>query len=145
MNTKFVVSTQGLELYGDDEHSYHKYKLGNEYLVGARTVASAIAAVMLYLVGSNNDYWVEYPLDAVTKEEWESELPDDDHQAEIARVQLIALDYYWGTKQGEGMSCKNCGGTMHGDGYTSPVVCEYAEVDTLEPDAGPVYCTFEEQ
>ncbi len=41
------------------------------------------------------------------------------------------------------MSCKNCGGTMHGDGYTSPVVCEYAEVDTLEPDAGPVYCTLE--
>jgi hypothetical protein len=94
MNTEFVVTTQGLERYHDEDglYPYHKYKFGNDYLVGARTVASAIAAVMLHLVGSNNEYWVEYPLDTVTKEEWESELPDDDHQAEIARMQLIALD-----------------------------------------------------
>ena len=41
------------------------------------------------------------------------------------------------------MSCKNCGGDMIGDGYTVVLHCEYAEVDTLEPDAGPVYCTLE--
>ena len=93
MNTEFVVSTQGLERYGDDEHSYHKYKLGNDYLVGARTVASAIAAVMLHVGTGNNEYWVEYPLDAVTKEEWESELPSNDPEyAEFKHTRLMTLD-----------------------------------------------------
>jgi len=46
------------------------------------------------------------------------------------------------------MSCESCGGTMHGDGYTAVLHCEYADevkLDYLEPDAGPVYCTYEEQ
>jgi len=41
------------------------------------------------------------------------------------------------------MSCKNCGGDMIGDGYTVVLHCEYSEVDYLESDAGPVYCTLE--
>lgn len=40
------------------------------------------------------------------------------------------------------MSCKTCGGTMVGDGYTSVCHCENLDVLSmgLEPDAGPVYC-----
>tara|TARA_B110000902_G_scaffold131404_1_gene152681 strand:- start:253 stop:534 length:282 start_codon:yes stop_codon:yes gene_type:complete len=92
MNTEFVVSTQGLERYADGEHAYHKYKLGNEYLVEARTVASAIAAVMLHVGTGNNEYWVEYPLDAVTLGEWESELPSNDPTyGEFKLTRLITL------------------------------------------------------
>ena len=43
------------------------------------------------------------------------------------------------------MTCKKCGGTMIGDGYTSVLHCEFTEEDTydsLEPDACPVYCDF---
>ena len=50
--------------------------------------------------------------------------------------------------QDSSMSCKNCGGEMHGDGYTSVRICEYAEepVDVAyEPDAGPIYCNLEEE
>ena len=39
------------------------------------------------------------------------------------------------------MRCKNCGGSMIGDGYTEPLRCEFAEVEEgTEPDANPVYC-----
>ena len=41
--------------------------------------------------------------------------------------------------------CNVCGGTMVGDGYTSPLVCEY--VDDYEPreaDSNPLYCTLED-
>lgn len=41
--------------------------------------------------------------------------------------------------------CEVCGGTMSGDGYTSPLVCEY--VDDYEPreaDSNPLYCTLED-
>jgi len=42
-------------------------------------------------------------------------------------------------------SCKNCGGDMIGDGYTSVIHCEYAdEEDYLysAPDSGPFYCGY---
>ena len=45
------------------------------------------------------------------------------------------------------MSCIKCGGEMHGDGYTSVEHCEYAEESGYEfeaPDAGPFYCSFNE-
>lgn len=43
------------------------------------------------------------------------------------------------------MVCKNCGGTMVGDGYTMVLHCEFAFIDhsLYEPDAEPVYCTKE--
>tara|TARA_Y100001936_G_C15984123_1_gene618496 strand:- start:268 stop:432 length:165 start_codon:yes stop_codon:yes gene_type:complete len=45
------------------------------------------------------------------------------------------------------MCCKKCGGTLYGDGYSSVIACEYADetkVDEAEPDAGPIYCDYEE-
>ena len=40
-------------------------------------------------------------------------------------------------------SCPKCGGTIIGDGYTSPEHCEFAEVDPwVEADAPAVLCTF---
>lgn len=43
-------------------------------------------------------------------------------------------------------TCKNCGGTLIGDGYRTVVHCEYAEIDfDLAPDEGPVYCEGEEE
>lgn len=41
-------------------------------------------------------------------------------------------------------SCEACGGLMIGDGYTSVEHCEFSEPEYMEPDAGPVYCTFED-
>lgn len=41
------------------------------------------------------------------------------------------------------MQCKNCGGSMIGDGYTVVLHCENAEESEYEfnaPDEGPVYC-----
>lgn len=46
------------------------------------------------------------------------------------------------------MSCPNCGGDVHGDGYTSVMHCEYADESEYEyaaPDEGPFYCDFEEE
>ncbi len=42
--------------------------------------------------------------------------------------------------------CRVCGGTLEGDGYTLPRVCENAEADTgdREPDAPVLYCTPED-
>ena len=45
------------------------------------------------------------------------------------------------------MSCPWCGGSMIGDGYTSVIHCEFANTDDYwdcEPDAGPVWCSWEE-
>jgi len=39
--------------------------------------------------------------------------------------------------------CKNCGGTMIGDGYTTILHCEFADEELYrdkEPDTSPVYC-----
>lgn len=37
--------------------------------------------------------------------------------------------------------CKNCGGTMVGDGYKMVRHCEFVDVPfDVEPDAGPIYC-----
>lgn len=37
--------------------------------------------------------------------------------------------------------CRNCGGTMVGDGYTIVLHCEYADCpEDIEPDGKPVYC-----
>lgn len=37
--------------------------------------------------------------------------------------------------------CRDCGGTMTGDGYTLPLVCEnHQGADDREPDAAPLYC-----
>lgn len=43
--------------------------------------------------------------------------------------------------------CVKCGGDLIGDGYTSALRCEFADMDDweeLEADASPVYCDFEE-
>lgn len=43
--------------------------------------------------------------------------------------------------------CIKCGGEMIGDGYTAVAHCENAEEEDYEyhePDAGPIYCHFEE-
>ena len=43
------------------------------------------------------------------------------------------------------MSCPVCGGTMIGDGYTTPIHCENVDLDPwIEPDFGPIYCTEEQ-
>lgn len=40
--------------------------------------------------------------------------------------------------------CKNCGGTMVGDGYKMVRHCEFVDVPfDVEPDAGPIYCENE--
>ena len=91
--SKYVIGTQGLEQYGEGEHAYYKYKLGNEYLVEARTAASAIVAAMLHVGSTNNEYWVEHFLNATELDEWESELPSNDPAyAQYLTAQLIALD-----------------------------------------------------
>ena len=42
------------------------------------------------------------------------------------------------------MSCPVCGGTMIGDGYTTPIHCENVDLDPwIEPDFGPIYCVEE--
>ncbi len=42
------------------------------------------------------------------------------------------------------MSCPVCGGTMIGDGYTTPIHCENIDIDPwIEPDFGPIYCIEE--
>ena len=42
------------------------------------------------------------------------------------------------------MSCPVCGGTMIGDGYTTPIHCENVDLDPwIEPDFGPIYCIEE--
>ena len=41
-------------------------------------------------------------------------------------------------------ACPHCGGGLQGDGFREVVACEFADTDGLEPDAGPVYCTPEE-
>lgn len=43
------------------------------------------------------------------------------------------------------MCCKDCGGTMVGDGVTQVLQCEFADQDKMdeacyEPDAGPIFC-----
>ncbi len=43
------------------------------------------------------------------------------------------------------MSCKNCGGSMIGDGVNSVMHCEYAgdnvDISYMAPDEGPVHCS----
>ena len=42
------------------------------------------------------------------------------------------------------MNCPICGGTMIGDGYTTPIHCENVDLDPwIEPDFGPIYCWIE--
>ena len=42
------------------------------------------------------------------------------------------------------MNCPVCGGTMIGDGYTTPIHCENVDIDPwIEPDFGPIYCVEE--
>ena len=47
------------------------------------------------------------------------------------------------------MICEVCGGTMVGEGYVTLLHCENVELDmdvlSLEPDAGPIYCTMNEE
>ena len=43
------------------------------------------------------------------------------------------------------MSCIKCGGDIVGDGYSTPMRCEYAEDKENTPDADITYCDFEEQ
>ena len=45
------------------------------------------------------------------------------------------------------MTCPRCGGDMIGDGYTLVMHCENADEEAYfdhEPDASPVYCSFQE-
>jgi hypothetical protein len=46
------------------------------------------------------------------------------------------------------MKCINCNGDMHGDGYTSVIICENYDGTFASwfaaPDEGPFYCDFEE-
>lgn len=45
------------------------------------------------------------------------------------------------------MRCRNCGGTMVGDGYTTVYHCEFVDTSGmyLEPDAGPIYCEVSDE
>lgn len=45
-------------------------------------------------------------------------------------------------------SCPRCGGALIGDGYSSVIHCEFADDDQLnsvEPDANPIYCNYEDE
>jgi hypothetical protein len=42
--------------------------------------------------------------------------------------------------RGKKMNCKNCGGSMIGDGYNSRIECENYEGEDCAPDASPAYC-----
>ena len=63
--------------------------------------------------------------------------------AEEKAMDLAALKHYGESlRYSHASSCTNCGGNMFGDGYTSVEVCEFAfDTGSLEPDAGPIYCT----
>ncbi len=40
------------------------------------------------------------------------------------------------------LSCPNCGGKLIGDGYHTPVTCEFADLDLERPvDSEPLLCT----
>lgn len=43
--------------------------------------------------------------------------------------------------------CRDCGEHMEGDGITSVLHCPNTEedYDSLEPDANPVYCGFDDK
>ena len=45
------------------------------------------------------------------------------------------------------MTCKVCGGTMHGNGVTMIIHCENTDAGMwdIAPDAGPVYCDGEDK
>ncbi len=44
------------------------------------------------------------------------------------------------------MKCKNCGGTMIGDGYTTALHCEFVDLpDSYEADGAPLYCDLDEK
>ena len=38
------------------------------------------------------------------------------------------------------MVCRNCGGTMEGDGVTLVLHCEHIDAPSVAPDEGPIYC-----
>lgn len=40
-------------------------------------------------------------------------------------------------------TCPNCGGTILGDGYTTPLHCENVDItlSSNEPDCKSIYCT----
>lgn len=39
------------------------------------------------------------------------------------------------------MTCENCGGSMIGDGITTPLHCEFVDEPHHAPDSSPAYCT----
>lgn len=40
-------------------------------------------------------------------------------------------------------SCPKCGGKLVGDGFASPIACEFADVPAdTECDASPVWCNY---
>lgn len=46
------------------------------------------------------------------------------------------------------MNCTKCGGDIIGDGYTSPMHCEFADEEEYEfdePDCNVIECDFEEE
>jgi len=45
------------------------------------------------------------------------------------------------------MHCKDCGGVMAGDGYTTVLHCENVDVigEGYEPDSKPVFCGYDER
>jgi hypothetical protein len=45
------------------------------------------------------------------------------------------------------MTCPHCGGSMFGDGYTTPIHCERLSVlDFLvEPDTKPIFCNPQQE
>jgi len=45
------------------------------------------------------------------------------------------------------MTCPNCGGSMQGDGYTTPIHCERVHGDALlvAPDSKPMFCNLQDE
>ena len=42
---------------------------------------------------------------------------------------------------GVSLDCLACGGRMIGDGFTTPIRCEFVYLrEDVEPDSGPYYC-----
>lgn len=83
---EFYVTTQGLENYGahqgsgkfSDGKSYWKFKSSTDYIVSGLEYRQDAMAFVASLCMSNGIGWKEFPLEAQTMEEWETQWDKDD-------------------------------------------------------------------
>ena len=101
-NTKFIVSTQGLENYGAHQDSgkfadgsaYWKFKSGTDYLVSGLERAQDAMAFVASFGMDNGIGWKEFPVEVQTVEEWEAQFHSDfdTEYLDFKREYLVAVD-----------------------------------------------------